>query len=638
MKKTLTKKLCMVIISVMLLTLALNYFLQREIARDAMCRSSVLKLEQIEKILDDNQKEMEELKQSLEKEYITLAKAAAYMIENDQYFTNSTKELRNIAKLLQIDELHLFTPEGELYAGTQPKYFGYTFHSGKQMEFFLPMLSDTSLELCQDMTPNTAENKLMQYTAVWREDKKGIIQIGIRPNRLLKEMEKNELSYIFSKIPEEQQTSIFAIDQQTGEIVGSTKSALIGQKASEIGLPFTELSKEKEEFIKMDTEDGYFVFSNIDSYLIGICQEKEKMYEDIPQSMFLVAFYLFMISGFMIVSILFLLDYYIIRDLKNIMGTMDRITRGDLDTVVRLTGAPEFVELGEQINKMVKSLLDTTNKLSQIFDAVDMSVGVYEYKKDMKRVLGTKKLKDILAITEEDMEVLLSDRILFEKKLEMIRNYPLEGEQNIFRLPGNQDRYVKILSFMSETNQFGVIVDVSSDVFERQKIIYERDYDLLTEIYTRRAFYSKMNEIFKKKDQIGYATMIMVDMDNLKFINDNFGHLNGDSAIQAIAKVLSACSAPNKIVGRLSGDEFAVFIYQCNSIEEIEVYIEQYRKEMKDITAVFTDGSSFQITFSAGYVFYPEFDLSYRELLRLSDEALYEAKRKGKATFYKYEE
>ncbi|MCE2604307.1 hypothetical protein LH384_35025, partial [Pseudomonas aeruginosa] len=65
------------------------------------------------------------------------------------------------------------------------------------MKFFLPMLKDKSMQLCQEVTPNTAENKLMQYIAVWREDQKGIVQIGMEPIRLLEAMKKNELSHIF---------------------------------------------------------------------------------------------------------------------------------------------------------------------------------------------------------------------------------------------------------------------------------------------------------------------------------------------------------------------------------------------------------------------------------------------------------
>lgn len=66
------------------------------------------------------------------------------------------------------------------------------------MQFFLPMLEDYSLQMCQDITPNTADGKLMQYAAVWREDHKGIVQVGLEPTTVLESMKKTELSYVFS--------------------------------------------------------------------------------------------------------------------------------------------------------------------------------------------------------------------------------------------------------------------------------------------------------------------------------------------------------------------------------------------------------------------------------------------------------
>ena len=106
--------------------------------------------------------------------------------------------MQKIARLLQVDEFHLFDTQGNLYAGSEPKYFGLNFSSGRQMQFFLPMLKDYHLQMCQDITPNTAEGKLMQYAAVWREDRKGIIQVGLEPTTVLDSMKRTELSYIFS--------------------------------------------------------------------------------------------------------------------------------------------------------------------------------------------------------------------------------------------------------------------------------------------------------------------------------------------------------------------------------------------------------------------------------------------------------
>lgn len=122
--------------------------------------------------------------------------------------------MQKIADLLQVDEFHLFDQSGLLYNGSQPKYFGYRFDSGEQMQAFLPMLNDKSMVIAQDVTPNTAEKKLMQYTAVWMENGENIVQIGIEPQRLLEAMRQTELSYIFSMVTPEEGTTIYVIDKE----------------------------------------------------------------------------------------------------------------------------------------------------------------------------------------------------------------------------------------------------------------------------------------------------------------------------------------------------------------------------------------------------------------------------------------
>ena len=135
-----------------------------------------------------------------------------------------------------------------MFSGSVPKYYNYTFESGEQMKFFLPMLKDKSMQLCQEVTPNTAENKLMQYIAVWREDQKGIVQIGMEPIRLLEAMKKNELSHIFDLMTTEDGITIFAVDLDTGKISGSTDKQLLNKKAADLGLDVSapELGKERQ--------------------------------------------------------------------------------------------------------------------------------------------------------------------------------------------------------------------------------------------------------------------------------------------------------------------------------------------------------------------------------------------------------
>ena len=166
MKKAITFRLCVVIITAMVMTALLGYYLQTKSAKEAMRTNSEIRFNQVSEVLKRNDTEIAELRENLKEDYFIRAKAAAYIVQNQPDVVKDLEEMRKIASLLQVDELHLFDMEGRLYAGSEPKYYDYTFRSGEQMQFFLPMLDDVDLQLCQDVTPNTAEGKMMQYVAV----------------------------------------------------------------------------------------------------------------------------------------------------------------------------------------------------------------------------------------------------------------------------------------------------------------------------------------------------------------------------------------------------------------------------------------------------------------------------------------
>lgn len=82
----------------------------------------------------------------------------------------------------------------------------------------------------------------MQYAAVWREDRKGIIQVGLEPTTVLDSMKLTELSYIFSLVTSEKDSTVYAIDPESETILGSTDETLVGKQIQEIGLHPDQLS------------------------------------------------------------------------------------------------------------------------------------------------------------------------------------------------------------------------------------------------------------------------------------------------------------------------------------------------------------------------------------------------------------
>lgn len=141
--------------------------------------------------LDKNESNEERFVKWLKDDYIVRAKAISYIVDAKPEVEYDIDKHQKIASLMSVDEIHFIDDTGTIYSGSIPKYFGYSFDSGEQMAFFKQMLNNKDLTLCQDATPNTAEAKEMMYAITWNESKTHMVQVGITPKRLLKELKQN---------------------------------------------------------------------------------------------------------------------------------------------------------------------------------------------------------------------------------------------------------------------------------------------------------------------------------------------------------------------------------------------------------------------------------------------------------------
>lgn len=643
MKKAIALRLCAVIITAMLVTALLGFHLQMKSAKEAMATNSELRFNQISEILDKNDREIEELRNNLKEDYFIRAKAAAYIVQNHPEVVDDLDEMRKIATLLQVDEFHLFDTKGTLYSGSEPKYYGYTFRSGKQMQFFLPMLEDYDLQLCQEITPNTAEGKLMQYAAVWREDHQGIVQIGMEPARLMAAMEKNDLSHIFSMTTTEGGVTIFAVDQTSGAVAGATKENLVGEEAGALGLDLDAEELDQGMYLTeltIDGEKNYCALCRIDDVIVGVGCTYEKLYEDVPSSMALIILSLFLLFIATIFLIMEMLDRYMIRGIRDTVEGTKKIAAGDLDYSLEIDNLPEFKVLSQNINQMVKSLLEATGKLSLVFQNVDIPIAVYEYNQDMKRVLATSKLGEILMISEGKLRQALENRNIFAAMIRDICVDPLAGEKDVYVLERDEMRYIRVRSYQDGHKTLGIVVDVTEEIVEKRQIELERDIDLLTGLLTRRAFSRSMDLLFRQPQKLKTAMILMMDLDNLKYVNDTWGHEYGDRLLKAAADIFSDCFADcdvsGKIAARLSGDEFVLFLYGEESEEGLEAFLTMLEERIKGSALVMSEGETVSMSISGGCVFYPRTRGGYGELLKLADQTMYHVKKNGKGRFERY--
>ena len=234
-------------------------------------------LDQAVDIIEKNQKNEDDMIQSLKEDYIVRAKAVSYIIDEKPEAEKNITELKKISDLMSIDEIHIFDKKGKIYSGTEPKYYGYSFDSGEQMAYFKPMLKNKKLTMCQDVTPNTSEGKKMMYALVWNEAGDRMIQVGIEPVRLLQEVKQNEADAVVANMPVYKGMSLYVTDKKSGKIYGATDSKKIGKTLDDIGLSRQRKKIAKENLVsgivRVDGEKSFYIIKKTKKYIVGVTFE-----------------------------------------------------------------------------------------------------------------------------------------------------------------------------------------------------------------------------------------------------------------------------------------------------------------------------------------------------------------------------
>ena len=187
----------------------------------------------------------------------------------------------------------------------------------------------------------------------------------------------------------------------------------------------------------------------------------------------------------------------------------------------------------------------------------------------------------------------------------------------------------KILEVKNIENFFNKMLDSIQDYYEKLQELSDRDY--LTGLYNRRKFEEFLSyEILRSLRHQHKFTVIMIDLDNFKYINDTYGHASGDLVLKEVTDIFKHNLRNADILARLGGDEFAIILPET-PYENGYVVIEKLRSRLESATiSLMIDQIS--LTASFGIAEYPEQGESIESLLTGSDLAMYKAKKGGKNT------
>ena len=257
-------------------------------------RTESILADQVWTILESNLQKTELLREKLKENYISKAKTVAYMLEKSPELKRDVRELERITGLMSIDEIHIFDDAGTIIAGSVPKYFGYSFNSGKQIAYFRPMLEDRTRSMCQDVSPNRAEGKAMMYAICWNDSGTKMIQVGIEPVRLLEELQTGKISEVISSLPVYDGMEILVASRTTDELAGATNAQHLGKTLKEIGIDRSRFHLPMLENAQVTVEQAvcYCALKEVGDYSVVVIHKRSTINQDIPVTLITLSAYL----------------------------------------------------------------------------------------------------------------------------------------------------------------------------------------------------------------------------------------------------------------------------------------------------------------------------------------------------------
>jgi diguanylate cyclase (GGDEF)-like protein len=156
------------------------------------------------------------------------------------------------------------------------------------------------------------------------------------------------------------------------------------------------------------------------------------------------------------------------------------------------------------------------------------------------------------------------------------------------------------------------------------EILFLSRYDSLTGLYNRKYFDDSLANLIKKESEFVY---VLIDINDLKKVNDGYGHSEGDRLLKVFAEVVGQTIRQSDYFARLGGDEFAIILSELSKMEASKIFL-RMMKELQTYTK--SEEMPYQILFSYGMTVFPLEAQSAEELYLLSDQKMYNMKRNHK--------
>ena len=303
------------------------------------------------------------------------------------------------------------------------------------------------------------------------------------------------------------------------------------------------------------------------------------------------------------------------------------------------TAIREVDRFAETITELNRELVTNSTKFLRIMDMASVEIGGYELRTDTGNVFVTDNFFSLLGkpgITGKPLSVRRFEMVLKGIREKNPCDRTAEGDELLTIQQPDGVRYIMLRSTIEGHAKIGLAEDVTAAVLERKRIEHERDYDILTGLYNRQAFNRVCTELFAAPERMGVAALMM-DLDNLKHINDTYGHDWGDQYIRRTGQCLRDNTPAGTVCARLSGDEFLVLFHGYRSRDAVREKIDRLTNAMQQSVALLPSGNALHISLSGGIAWYPDDGQDWETLKKYADFAMYQVKHADKGRVQEFD-
>ncbi|MCH4286199.1 MULTISPECIES: GGDEF and EAL domain-containing protein [Bacillota] len=310
-------------------------------------------------------------------------------------------------------------------------------------------------------------------------------------------------------------------------------------------------------------------------------------------------------------------------------------TQKKTDGKLQKTDITEIDQLVDSIESLNQNLLDSSRRFTKIIQLASVKMAGFEYDQEKNDFFITDNFFSVFL--QDDIDSSLMTYEGFSQKMKEMSPYIKKKEEHkyVYHLPKDNDIiFVELtISWFDAHHVIGLAEDVTERILEQNIIEYERDHDALTGLMNRRAFHREMQILFDEPEVLKTAALLMVDLDNLKYINDHYGHDSGDTYIRKATEAFVKYSPSNTMISRVSGDEFYLFFFGYEDEEPLRKLLMELKHGIDESYITLGKYETFKIKVSGGISWYPKDATTVKNLQLYSDYAMYKVKHTCKGIF-----